>query len=111
MASSPVTAGGVDKPAVPVLNTGRYVHFTLPVSMLMANRPPLPVWLPARIVVPATVAGPQSLKPGLTVSASTGAFRSGWIRGGSDCANPNAVNSVMPRIVPAPQPRPAEQGL
>src|ERR1035437_1430163 len=91
MASSPVTAGGVDRPAGPVLNTGRYVHFTLPVSILMANRPPLPVWLPARIVGPTTVAGPQSLKPGLTVSASTGAFRSGWmIRGVSDCANPNA---------------------
>src|ERR1035437_11066706 len=67
--------------------------------MSMANRPPLPVWLPARIDVPAPVVGPQSLKPGLTVRASTGAFRSGWIRGGSDCANPNAVNSATPRIV------------
>src|ERR1035437_6684048 len=99
MASSPATAGGVDRPAGPVLNTGRYVHFTLPVSMLMANRPPLPVWLPARIVVPATVAGLQSLKPGFTVSVSTGWLRTGWIRAGSGCASPGTAHSTAIMIV------------
>ena len=67
----------------------------------MANRPPLPVLLPARMVVPAMDAGPQSLKPRLMVSASTGAFRRGWIRGRSDWANPNAANSAALTILMA----------
>src|ERR1035437_6550116 len=101
---SPETAGGVDTEAVPVLKTGRCDHFTFPLSMSTANRPPRFVGLPASIIVPATVAGPQSLKPGLTVSFSAGAVRSGWIAGGS-CANPNTVHHAAPIIAPPPRHR------
>src|ERR1017187_779984 len=102
MTSSPATAGGVETDAVPVLNAGRYAHFTLPLSMSMANRPPRPVWLPARIVVPATAAGLQSLKPGFTVSVSTGWLRIGWIRVESDCASPgNAHSTALMIVLPA----------
>src|ERR1035437_7893269 len=100
---SPETAGAVATDAVPPLNTGRSVHFTLPVAMSMANNPPRPVGLPPRIVMPAIVAGPQSLKPGLTVSFSAGAVLSGWMADGSDCANVNAVQSAAPTIAPTPQ--------
>src|ERR1035437_8035776 len=102
---SPETAGGVDTEAVPVLKTGRCDHLTFPLSMSTANRRPRFVGLPASIVVPATVAGPQSLKPGLTVSFSAGAVRSGWIDGGSGCANPNTVQSAAPVIAPPPHHR------
>ena len=78
MTTSPETAGAVETDAVP-LKTGRNIHFTLPVEVSTANRPPRLVGLPPRIVVPAIVVGPQSLKPGFTVSFSVGAVRSGWM--------------------------------
>src|ERR1019366_8566173 len=104
MTLSPETAGGVDTEPVPVLKAGRCAHFTFPLSMSMANVPPRPVWLPARIVVPATVAGLQSLKPALTVSLSTGVVQRGWISGGADdCANPSTEQSATPPSAPLPR--------
>ena len=84
MTMSPETAGAVATPGFPWnVPVGRDDHFTLPVSMSTANRPPLFDELPPRMVVPAMVVGAQSLKPGFTVNFSVGAVRSGWIEEGS----------------------------
>src|SRR3989338_2009924 len=97
MTMSPETAGAVAPHGFPYPE-GRDVHFTLPVSVSTAKRPPRFDELPARIVVPVIVAGPQSLNPGFTVNVSLRPPpppRRGGPRGGS--APPGAAAAPHPR--------------
>jgi hypothetical protein len=99
MTMVPDTSPGVDPD--PLTSPGSQVHLSLPVSMSTAKRPPRPVGLPARMALPATVAGPQSRKPAFTVNFSVGAVRSGRFVEGSDCANPaNGKNAAATTATP-----------
>jgi hypothetical protein len=60
---------------------GRKDHFSFPVTVSTAKRPPRFDEFPPMIVVPARTVRAQSRKPGLTVNFSVGAVRSGAIPG------------------------------